>query len=71
MIIEVGLYLLICNTIRRWLQNLTTEVRRIEVDGMGRHQYQEPHSFKTILDGSYDVQDHLIPNARRRFGRRW
>ena len=32
------------------------------------------HSFKTIMDGSYYVQilqDHLIPNARRQFGRRW
>ena len=29
------------------------------------------HSFKTITDGSSYVQDHLIPNARRQFGRRW
>ena len=32
------------------------------------------HSFKTIMDGSYYfqiLQDHLIPNARRQFGRRW
>ena len=32
------------------------------------------HSFKTIKDGSYYVQilqDHLIPIARRQFGRRW
>ena len=31
------------------------------------------HSFKTSVDGSYYVQilqDHLIPNARRQFGRR-
>ena len=32
------------------------------------------HSFKAIMDGSYYVQilqDHLIPNARRQFDRRW
>ena len=27
------------------------------------------HSFKIILDDSYYVQDHPIPNARRQFGR--
>ena len=29
------------------------------------------YSFKTNMDDSYYVQDHLIPNARRQFGRRW
>ena len=32
------------------------------------------HSFKTMLDDSYNVQmlqDHLIPTARREFSRRW
>ncbi|CAF1341854.1 unnamed protein product [Didymodactylos carnosus] len=32
------------------------------------------HSFKSIMDGPYYVQilqDHLIRNARRQFGRRW
>ena len=29
------------------------------------------HSFKTILDDSYYIQDQLIANARRQFGRRW
>ena len=24
-----------------------------------------------MMDGSYYIQDHLIPNARRQFGRRW
>ena len=38
---------------------------------MRRHQHQGPHSFKTILDDSYYVQDYLIPNARRQFVRRW
>ena len=26
------------------------------------------HSLKTILDSSYYIQDHLIPNAKRQFG---
>ena len=32
------------------------------------------HSFKTIVGGSYYIQilqDHLIPNAKRQFSRRW
>jgi hypothetical protein len=32
------------------------------------------HSFKTIMDGLYNVQilqDHLIRNAKNQFGRRW
>ena len=48
MIIEVGLYLLIRNTIYRWSRNPTTEVKRIEDDGMGRHQYQESHWFSFL-----------------------
>ena len=28
-------------------------------------------SFETIMDDFYYVQDHLISNARRQFGRRW
>ena len=29
------------------------------------------HSLKTMMDGSYYIQDHLIPNVRREFGGRW
>ena len=36
-------YQLFRNTIRRWSRNPSTEVERIEDDGMGRHQHQESH----------------------------
>ena len=36
-------YQLFCNTIRRWSRNLSTEVKRIEDDGMERHQHHGPH----------------------------
>ena len=75
-------YQLFRNTIRRWSRNPSTEVKRIPknkqkimvwgiISIKGLICY---HSFKTIMDGSYYVQilqDHLIPNARRQFGRRW
>ena len=75
-------YQLFRNTIRRWSQNLSTEVKRIPKNkqkimvwgGGGCISIKDIigyHSFKTIKDGSYYVQDHLIPNARRQFGRRW
>ena len=40
------------NILRRWSRNPSTEVKRIEDTSIGRHQYQEPHWFKTIMDGS-------------------
>ena len=36
-------YQLFRNTIRRWSRNPSTEVKRIEDNGMGRHQNQERH----------------------------
>ena len=36
-------YQLFRNAIRRWSRNPSTEVKRIEDDGMGRHQHQGPH----------------------------
>ena len=72
-------YQLFRNTIRRWSQNPSTEVKRIpknkqKIMVWGGISIKGPigyHSFKTIMDGSYYVQDHLIPNARRQFDRRW
>ena len=75
-------YQLFRNTIRRWSRNRSTEVKRIPKNkqkimtwgGISIKGLIGYHSFKTIMDGSYYVQilqDHLIPNARRQFGRRW
>ena len=75
-------YQLFRNTIRRWSRNANTEVKRIPKNkqkimvwgGTSIKGLIGYHSFKTIMDGSYYVQilqDHLIPNARRQFGRRW
>ena len=75
-------YQLFRNTIRRWSRNPSTEVKRIPKNkqkimvwgGISIKGCIGYHSFNTIMDGSYYVQilqDHLIPNARRQFGRRW
>ena len=75
-------YQLFRNTIRRWSRNRSTEVKRIPKNkqkfmvwgGISIKGLIGYHSFKIIMDGSYDVQilqHHLIPNARRQFGRRW
>ena len=75
-------YQLFWNTIRRWSRNQSTEVKRIPKNqqkmvvwgGISIKGLIGYHSFKTIMDGSYYVQilqDHLILNARRQFGRRW
>ena len=73
-------YQLFRNTIRRWSRNPSTELKRIPKNkqkiiawrGISIKGLIGYHSFKTIMDGSYYVQilqDHLIPNARRQFGR--
>ena len=70
------------NTSRRWSRNASTEVNQIpknkqKIMGCGCISIKNPigyHSFKTIIDGSYDVQSlqaNLIRKARRQFGRRW
>ena len=73
-------YQLFRNTIHRWSRNRSTEVKRIPKNkqkimtwgGISIKGLIGYHPFKTIMDGSYYVQilqDHLIPNARRQFGR--
>ena len=68
---------LFCNTIRRRSRNPSTEVKRISknkeeiivcgsISIKGLIGYC---SFETIMVGTYYVQDHLIPNTRRQFGR--
>ena len=75
-------YQLFRNTIRRWSRNRSTEVKRIPKNnlkimvwgGISIKDLIGYYSFKTMMEGSYYVQilqDHLIPNARRQFGRRW
>jgi transposase len=75
-------YQLFRNTIRRWSRNPKAEVKRIpknkqkimvwgsfSIKGLVGY-----HSFNTIMDGPYYVQilqDHLIHNARKQFGRRY
>jgi len=75
-------YQLFRNTIRRWSRNPSAEVKRIPKNkqkimvwgGISIKGLIGYHSFKTIMDGSYYaqiLQDHLISNARKQFGRRW
>ena len=45
-------YQLFGNTIRRWSRNPSTEVKRIEDDGMGRHQHQRP-LWLSFLQNNY------------------
>ena len=78
---ETG-YQLFRNTIRRWSKTPSAEVKRVPrnrqkimawgaISLKGLVGY---YSFREIMDGPYFVQilrEHLIPNARRQFGRRW
>jgi transposase len=75
-------YQLFRNTIRRWSRNPKAEVKRIPKNrqkimvwgGFSIKGLVGYHSFNTIMDGHYYVQilqDHLIRNARKQFGRRW
>jgi transposase len=75
-------YQLFRNTIRRWSRNPKAEVKRIPKNrqkimvwgGFSIKGLVGYHSFNTIMDGNYYVQilqDHLIRNARKQFGRRW
>ena len=75
-------YQLFRNIIHRWSRNPKAEVKRIPKNrqkimvwgGISIRGLTGYHSFKTIMDGSYYVQilqGHLIPNARKQFGRRW
>jgi transposase len=75
-------YQLFRNTIRRWSRNPKAEVKRIpknrqKIMVWGGFSIKGPvgyHSFNTIMDGPYYVQilqDHLIRNARKQFGRRY
>ena len=75
-------YQLFRNTIRRWSLNPSAEVKRIPKNrqkimvwgGISIKGLIGYHSFRNIMDGPYFVrilQDHLIPNAKNQFGRRW
>ena len=75
-------YQLFRNTIRRWSLNPSAEVKRIPKNrqkimawgGISVKGLIGYHSFTTIMDGPYFVRilhDHLVPNARKQFGRRW
>ena len=75
-------YQLFRNTIRRWSRTPKKEVKRIPKNrqkimvwgGFSVKGLVGYHSFTNIMDGCYYVgilQDHLIRNARKQFGRRW
>jgi transposase len=75
-------YQLFRNTIRRWSKNPKAEVKRIPKNrqkilawgGISVKGLVGYYSFKDIMDGPYYIQileNHLIPNARRQFGRHW
>lgn len=75
-------YQLFRNTIRRWSKDPKAEVKRIpknrqKIMAWGSFSIRGLvgyHSFTTIMDGPYYVQilqDHLILNARKQFGRCW
>ncbi len=70
------------NTVRRWSKNPKQELKRIpknkqKVVVWGATSVKGQigfHSFRTIMDGAYYVgilQEHLIPEAKKKFGRRW
>ena len=78
---ETG-YQLFRNTIRRWSKNLKAEVKRIPKNrqkilawgGISIRGLIGFYSFRNIMDGPYFIhilEDHLIPSARKQFGRRW
>jgi len=80
--IDETCYQLFRNTIRRWSLNPSAEVKRIPKNrqkimvwgGISIKGLIGCHSFRNIMDGPYFVrilQDHLIPNAKNQFGRRW
>ena len=80
--IDETCYQLFRNTIRRWSLNPSAEVKRIPKNrqkimvwgGISIKGLIGYHSFRNIMDGPYFVrilQDHLIPNAKNQFGRRW
>jgi transposase len=75
-------YQLFRNTIRRWSKNPKAEIKRIPKNrqkimvwgGISIKGLVGYYSFRAIMDGAYYVhilKDHLIPNARKQFGRRW
>lgn len=75
-------YQLFRNTIRRWSKNPRAQIKRIPKNkqkimvwgGFSIKGLVGYHSFTTIMDGPYYVQilqDNLIHNARKQFGRRW
>ena len=75
-------YQLFRKTIRRWSKNPKAEVKRIPKNrqkilvwgGFSIKGLVGYHSFTNIMDGTYYIQilqDHLIRNARKQFGRRW
>ena len=75
-------YQLFRNIIRRWSLKPSAEVKRIPKNrqkimvwgGISIKGLIGYHSFRNIMDSPYFVrilQDHLIPNAKNQFGRRW
>jgi hypothetical protein len=73
---------LVRNKIRRWSKHPQLEVKRIpknrqKITVWGEFSSRGQiscHCFKRIMDGSYYVdilQEHLLPGARKQFGRRW
>ena len=75
-------YQLFRKTIRRWSKNPKAEVKRIPKNrqkilvwsGFSIKDLVGYHSFTNIMDGAFYIQilqDHLIRNARKQFGRRW
>ena len=80
--IDETCYQLFRNTIRRWSLNPSAEVKRIPKNrqkimvwgGISIKGLIGYHSIRNIMDSPYFVrilQDHLIPNAKNQFGRRW
>jgi len=70
------------NTIRRWPLNPSAEVKRIPKNrqkimvwgGISIKGLIGYHSFRNIMGSPYFIrilQDHLIPDAKIQFGRRW
>ena len=75
-------YQLFRKTIRRWSKNPKAEVKRIPKNrqkilvwgGFSIKGLVGYHSFTNIMNGAYYIQilqDHLIRNAWKQFGRRW
>ena len=75
-------YQLFRNTVRRWSKNPKKEVKRIPKNrqkimvwgGFSIKGLIGCHSFRRIMNADYYVeilQNHLLHNARKQFGRRW